>query len=533
MTKFSRFLTAAAVSVALSTPAMADSDPQPGLMEFFSVNRIGTFVANTAIAALRTQMELEYDFLSTDLMRGSVSISGVVARPLLPYDQARQCVITIDRAVLNTDIAKPFEVASEMNLNLIGARATSACLPREAAMGMRAAGMRGIELDQFKIRAAYVYATGETSTDVSVVMNEFAALDFSASGMILPRVGQFGPGDPAFRVMRAVASLKDMGGWAKVSAILPENFRDPETIKIIGTEAVTQFMSNDGLRAVTAVDRNFIAQLMARVEEFVSDPGEITIEANLPPTGIVIEPELYDNEPQALIASLALEARTTPLSRTRILGGADLAALSDPGDLDAPRLLELGEALLDGNGVPKSPALVPDLLSPLIDDTDNAPEAAALIARALKAQKPDAAYPYALTAAAGGIAGAVSLLDELEQQMGTVDVLRLQRDHPQVTAAPLEAIEADDDPRQLRRLALAHYTGSGTVRSYAQAYYFALLAEAAGDIGATALRQEIEGRFAARGDEVRAGWEDLSAEVQARALTDWIDGGLADRYQTR
>tara|TARA_R110002072_G_scaffold15828_5_gene62435 strand:- start:4518 stop:6119 length:1602 start_codon:yes stop_codon:yes gene_type:complete len=533
MATFSRFLTAATLAAAFAAPAHAESDPQPGLAEFFSVNRIGTFVANTAIAALRTQMELEYDFLSTDLMRGSVSISGVVARPLLPYDQARQCVVTIDRAVLNTDVANPFQVASEMNLNLIGARANTACLPPEAAMAMRAAGMREIELDQFKIRAAYVYATGETSTDASLVINDFAAIDFSASGMILPRIGQFGPGDPAFRVMRAVASLKDMGGWTKVSAVLPPNFSDPETIKVIGTEAVTQFMSNDGLRAVTAVERNFVTQLMARVEDFVTDPGEITVEANLPATGIVIEPELYDSEPQALIAALALEARATPLSRTRILSGADLAALSDPTDLDAPRLLELGAALLDGDGVPKTPALVPGLLSRLMDDPDNAAQAAALIARAVKGQKPGEAYPYALTAAAGGIVGAVSLLDQLEQQMTTVEVLRAQRDHPQVTTAPLGAIDANDDPRQLRRLALSHYTGSGTVRSYAQSYYFALLAEAAGDIGATALRQEIEGRFAARGDDVRAAWETLSAEVQEQALADWIDGGLADRYQTR
>ncbi len=532
MIKIARFAVAAAITAALSGPVVSEPDPQPGLAEFFSANRIGMFVANTAIAALRTQMEVEYEFLSTDLLRGTVSISGVVARPLLPFDQARQCVIRIDRAVLSTDLAKPFEVASEMNLNMIGARATTACLPREAAMAMRAAGMREIELDQFKIRAAYVYATGETSTDTSIVINDFAALDFSASGMILPRIGQFGPGDPAIRVMRAVASLKDLGGWGKVKAVLPPNFTDPETIKIMGTEAVTQFMSNNGLRAVTAVERNFITQLMDRVEDYVSDPGEITIEAQLPETGIVIEPELYNNDPQALIATLALEAGTTPLSRSRILGSADLVALADPAGLAPKRLLELGAALLDGNGVPKTPALVPDLLAHLIDDPDHAPDAAGLIARALKGDNPDAAYPYALTAAAGGISGAVSLLDQLEAQMSTIDVLQAQADHPQITADLVAAIEPGNDPRQLRRLALAHFTGSDRVRSYAQAYYFALLAEAAGDIGATALRQEIESRFAARGDAVGTAWETLSAAVQAQALESWVGGGLADRYQT-
>ena len=85
----------------------------------------------------------------------------------------------------------------------------------------------------------------------------------------------------------------------------------------------------------------------------------------------------------------------------------------------------------------------------------------------------------------------------------------------------------------MRALALAHFTGSNATRSYAQAYYFSLLAEAAGDIGASSLKREIEGRFEARGQDVAAAWTDLSAELQARALDDWIGGNLAGRYQTQ
>lgn len=533
MAQISRFARIAALATLLAAPVSAETDPQPSLLEFFSVNRIGTFVANTAIAALRTQMELEYEYLSTDLMRGSVSISGVTVRPLLPYDQARQCVITVERAVLNTDVAKPFEVASEMNLNLIGTRANTACLPREAAMGLRAAGIRDIELDQFKVRAAYVYATGETSADVTLAINNFATLDASASAMILPRIGTYGPGDPAFRVMRAVVSLKDQGGWQTVSAVLPPNFNDPQTIKDIGTEGVTQFMSNGGLRAVTAVERNFIADLMDRVEEFVTDPGEITIEAALPETGIVIEPEIYDREPQALVSALALEARTTPLSRTRIIDTGKLAALSSGENTSPEDILEVAQALLEGNGVPQTPALVPRIVANLTADPDYGSEASALIARALKDSDPTGAYPYALIAASGGSDAAVSLLDRLENQMITGDVLTLQAaEIDRVAGAPAEAIGDIDDPRDLRALALAHYAGAGATRSYARAYYYALLAEAAGDIGATTLKQEIEGRFSARGEAVTEAWSTLSADIQATALDDWIAGGLADRFRT-
>ncbi len=530
MSKFTRLARIAVLSAGLATPLSAETDPQPDLLEFFSINRLGTFFANSAIAALRTQMELEYDFLSTDLIRGTISVSGITARPLLPHDQARQCVITVERAVLKTDVAKPFEVASEVNVSLIGGKANTACLPREAAMALRATGLRDIELDQMKIRAAYIYPTGETSVDASLVVNNIAALDFSASGMILPRAGSFGPGEPAFRVLRAVASLKDMGGWQTISAILPPNFRDAETIKVIGTEGVTQFLSNNGTRTVTAVERNFVTQLMDRVEDFINDPGELTVEANLPVTGIVIEPEVYDREPQALISALALEARAVPLSRSRILSGEELAALSNPDDLGSAQLLALGQALLDGSGVPQTPALVPDLLDSVLEDDENSAQAAALIARALENRDPAKAYPFALQAAAGGIEDAISLLDLLEAQMTTTLVLEAQALELGAVLSAADVVE-DDDPRALRRLALAYLTGSDVTRSYAQAYYFALLAEAAGDIGATALKNEIDGRFSARGDAVQMTWDALSGELQSHALEDWINGDLANRYK--
>ena len=295
---------------------------------------------------------------------------------------------------------------------------------------------------------------------------------------------------------------------------------------------MTQFLSNDGLRSVTAVERNFVGDLMARVEEFVSDPGEITIEASLPATGIVIEPALYDQEPQALISALALEARNTPLARARILSSSDLSALSDPSSLSATDLLALGRALLEGNGVPQTPALVPGLLEPLTQSAENGAEASALVARALQGSNPAAAYPYALRAAAWGSDSTVSLLDRLENQMTTGEVLAAQAQNPAPLRSVADVLGDASDPRLLRSMALSHFSGAGEPRSYARAYYFALLAEAAGDIGASTLKSEIEDRFSVRGDEVAAAWTTLSTDLQTQALQDWIDSGLADRFQT-
>ncbi len=93
----------------------------------------------------------------------------------------------------------------------------------------------------------------------------------------------------------------------------------------------------------------------------------------------------------------------------------------------------------------------------------------------------------------------------------------------------IDSIEGDD-PRALRAAALAHLSGAGAVRSYAQAYYLVLLAEAAGDVGAPPLRGAIEARFAGRGEDVAALWRGMATDAQARALNDWIAGDLASRY---
>ena len=71
---------------------------------------------------------------------------------------------------------------------------------------------------------------------------------------------------------------------------------------------------------------------------------------------------------------------------------------------------------------------------------------------------------------------------------------------------------------------------SAAPRSFRRAYYYALIAEAAGDIGARPLREDIEARFANRGDDVNNLWRDLRAETQEAALSDWISGNLAGQF---
>lgn len=524
-------LPATALAVLLPLSASAQ-DPQTTLGEFFSPDRIATALANAGISALRTRMELRYDHLTADPMRGTVAMSGIVARPVLPYDQAGQCEVTIDRATLSTDFIAPFQTSATLNLNLIGARASLACFERDIAVALRTAGYRDVPLDQFKVSATYVYTTGETVVDTTVAINGFGILDVSASGTILPRIGEFGyPGDPAIRLSRAVATLKDAGGWAAASQVLPPNLRDPVAIRELGTEALTQFVTEGGLRPLGAVERNFIDDLMAEVEAFVTDPGEITVEADLPAGGVVVEPQMYASL-TSLILAMGLQARSTPLARTRILTLDELAAVDRIEDLSPEDRLRIATALLNGDGVPRSTVLVPDLLVPLLEDAQVAGDVALLLSRATEARDIATAYGYALMAGEHDTAGAVGQLDRLESQMTSQAVLTAQEEHLEFAPAPVTAISGND-PRDLRALALAHQAGKGAARSYARAYYYAVLAEAAGDIAASSLRADIEGRFTARGPDVATAWQATANRMEELAIGDWIEEDLPQRYLTQ
>ncbi|MCZ4354180.1 hypothetical protein O4H61_16815 [Roseovarius aestuarii] len=525
-------LFAACTCLALPTIVQAEGDPKPGLWDIVTIDSIAGSVASAAISALRTQMEVEYAHLETDVMRGSVTLSGVTLRPQLPYDRARQCEITVQRIGFDLGQPRPFLPAANVSVTAIGARASIACVQREVGLALRTAGYTSIDVDRLIYEMDYLHGSGEINATLSATVNDLATLDLAMTGSILPRLDERGmSGDPAIRLRRAVLGLQDHGGWERLSALMPQNLRDPEVIRSLGTEELTNMLSQDGTRALTSTERRFIDDLMEHVASFVRTPGEITIEAELPPAGIVIEPEVYQS-PEELLQALAPDARSAPMAQSQLLN-AELLKRPD-SELSAADRLTLAAALLEGRGVPRAEALVPQLLAPLVgNDSTQGGKAALLVARALMATDVKSAYLHALVASDAHQPEAVPLLDALEARLASGDVMAVQDEYQtrsNGSANPAAALPMDGDVRMVRRLALAHFTGLETARSYKLAYYYALIAEAAGDIGARPLREDIEARFANRGDKVSEMWVGLRATLQEQALSDWIDMDLAARF---
>ncbi|UXX82110.1 hypothetical protein [Roseovarius pelagicus] len=517
--------------LALPVGAIAEGDPKPGFMDLITPDAIAGSVASVAISALRTQMEVEYDHMETDVMRGTVALSGVTLRPQLSYDRARQCEITLARVRFDIGKHRPLLAASNVSATAIGAKANIACLERDIGLMLRSAGYAEIEVDRLVYEMDYFHGSGEIRTNISATINDLATVDVAMSGAILPRLDRYGyAGDPAVRLHRAVLGVQDHGGWARLSQLMPENLRQPDIIRGIGTEELTNMLSQNGTRALTSTERRFIDDLMDHVARFVREPGEITIEAELPVGGIVIEPEVYQS-PEELLQALAPDARSAPLAQSQLIS-SDLLSRTN-GELTRAERLELAGALLEGRGLPRAEALVPELLAQMVDATSaDGAQAALLTARALMPHDARSAYLHALIASEARLPEAVPLLDALEARMTTVAVIETQKAYLDDSDAVvgIDALPADGDVREVRRMALARFTGLGAARSYRLAYYYALIAEAAGDIGARPLREDIEARFANRGEDVTEMWMQTRAKLQELALKDWIELDLAARF---
>lgn len=535
MTFFSHKFLPRAVFVAASlalplTASAQQGDPRIGFAEVFAPDRLAGIVANFGIAAIRTQMELEYQHLSTDILRGQINLSGVTLRPQLPYDRANLCEITLDRMTFSTSPLVILADTSAARIGAVGARASLACLPSDVALPIRQTGLTEIAFDRVGLDVEYNNLTGALEIDASAALNDIGVLDLSTAGSFLPRPEPNGdPGDPAIRLTRAVLSFQDRGGWDAVSPLIPEGLRQPEAVVQIGTEGLIELISEGGTQPIGAPERAFIDDLMAEVARFITEPGELTLEAALPEGGLTIEPEAFE-KPGLLIPLLALDARAAPSARAALIDTELLARLDDESLSDDDRLT-LGAALLSGDGVPRAPARALDVLAPLLQSGDGAhAEATLLSAHAMVDRDPMQAYALALNAA--GASGVVSLLDTLEYRMATGDVLDLQ-DTTQWNAETLASdLPEGEDPRALRDLSVAFFTGADRPRNYANAYLLALLAEAAGDVGAPQVLAEITGRFEGRGDAVRTDWAARATAVEAMALDAWIDGDLAARYRT-
>lgn len=524
---------ALALPLALPAPAAAQSTATPPnaapetpvtLWDNFSLENILTMFVQSMIPSLRVLADVRYDQIDVDPVRNRLALVGVDIRPFLPYVQGDSCAIKVDSAVLS---GAPIDrqAGYVLNLALDGAVMDFDCLPNEARPVVGLAGLENIRLDRAHISAHYDFATGGAQIGFGADMDELLALTGQADLDYISYRMDFDTEEvvPAVHVNHVSVTAENRGLYRVAQQMLPPDMLAPDAAaEMIGGALMGIMMEMNAGAAPIAEQEQFIAAAQEVARAFVQNPGQIVIETAPPSTPVRLgEGDL--ETPQAIFAKLAPTASTSPRAIANGISAAELKQAID-GLLPTARNLDVGRALLSGVGAPRNVTLGLRLLDPLAKDGNS--EAAYLMAGAMAATQPDIAYRLALSAAAKGQSGALSLLSDLEDTLPLALMLD-QQDAMLGGGGPVASDYASIG--DIRRAARGHLMGNTRIRSYRAAYYWASVGAATGDAASASIRDDIDVMMRLRGAE--QAWSEVRTSLENGVLRDWVGRDLPSALQ--
>lgn len=530
-------LSAAALALVLGSGGLGGSAAaraDTALSDGIAMRTIIRFLTQYALLTARTVVDLTYDHLAVDPRSGDVVITGLKLYPVLDWDRDGACVVEIDRIAGSADIG--FEAIAARR-EITGVSVAPSCfMPEQAAM-MAAFGYEGLTIDNMSVELRYEFASSAAELTVhaavkdAAVVTLTAAFDYVWIRGVIPGPGNPG-GDPfpVARLAEAEIVIENRGIYEALEPMLTSQIGDLQAVPRMITGALMDLLSEGGARSPGAAETEFVNNVASEIGRFIAEKNRIVLSA-APEGGVWLNESLFESPGAAIVALNPVVSAAPLVSRSLIAPDALMAAISGSAEaLDEAARLRIGGALLTGLGAPRSVAHGRALLQPLAEHWHAG--AALLLAEALiEDGEPAQAYRMALRAGAGGMTAA----DRLEEQLGADFVLGAQLEAVQGwpgaaarQAADQVLIEAADIGA-MRERAHGAALGRDGPRSYAEAYYWASLAAAAGDRSSAGLRERLDQRFAGAGGAAREAWKGVSQGAAAHAIETWTSGGLGAR----
>ena len=484
------------------------------------------------LVALRLFADVEYGDVEALPGTGAVLVSDIVAAIPLPYAAPRACTVTIGSYEgRQSMLALLTGILGDQSARMTDVAVPLACLPPPARTTAQVAGLTEIAIDEVRVSTAYDLPTAEANVSLSLSVRDvadvelramldyaFVRFDFTRDGGADERQDPFAEDDgptpvPAIEFGPVDLTIADRGLTDRALPFLRLAGITPDQVPAI---------VGDGVRS--ALGPVPLAEDLEReLARFLSEGGRLAVALR---PGTLWLDEIEDASPPEIIE--AFNPSVGAGTRPDVLDPGTLTAIAG-GTLADDRRVEVARAFLDGTGLPRNPERALATLEPVLEsDAD----AQALAAEAiLDAGGPaDRAYGLALRAGAGG-ADAVTVLRRAEARVTPAQAAEGQRiafgnwDGAPAYEAALDDAVAAGDTLTILRTARAYATGLGAVRSYERALGYALLADAAGEVGARALAERIEARLTADAD-ARAAWAPVIAAARAEATDRWLEGGL-------
>ncbi len=527
---------AAAPAPAQTSADMANAEAALDFIQRLAIQYVILFARST--------VELTYDSLSVDSRNQETVVNGLVLRPNLDWDPDGLCEIRIDRlAGYGSGQIDLIESVIEMT----GVTAGAACFDPGTGAMLSSFGYGELDIDRVSMTVLYDLPSSGAQMHLTADIAEAAEITVSADfdyvffeqpnlGFQMEEVDEeeaFDTGlEPVGKLASAEILIANQGLWERVTPMLNAQLGDVNQLPDMVGPMLGQALAAPG-QSLGAEEQALIENLRSELARFIAE-GDRLVVSVAPEGGVWLSEELFAT-PQAAIAALQPRLSAAPLAAERMVPADVLStALAGGEGLDAETRLMAGEALVRGVGAPRAVTEGVALVRPLAEDWNA--EAAALVAEALRLEGDRAgAYAMALRAMAGDAPGATGTADQLEAALTVAEVLEAQSSafgswpgRADWESRKGDAIAAGD-VSELRRLAYGASTGRSAPRSYAEAYYLASLAAAAGDPGAASLRDRIDARFTDLAGARDPAWASAASAAASSALETWTSGGLAGR----
>ena len=530
-----------ALSALLTLPAAAGAQQQPSWFDMFRPGRLAERAVQFAVTALRTQVDVTYEAISTNMLSRRISLSNVLLWPEPPWDRAGACVVSVDQIVLRSAPVDEPDMLSA-RAQFMGLEVAPACLPPPAQTQLRSLALDTLRLPRLTANLDYRIGTAEAALHVFGEAEDMAALalnaDFSYLALAAPQGLDRTPVPRAY-LRRAQLRLENLGGWSRIAPQLPPMMTAPEAAAPMlegMLSAALLGMNFDAAAGGPAPDtgglspeqEDFVADVARAVPEFLAAPGSLVLETGFDPgADRELTAEVLAGDPRAVFAVLQPRVALRSSQQRDLLPAAALRQMldGDPAALALPERRRLGLALASGRGAPRNPTLARALLDDLAMEGDG--DAAEALARALVTDSPEDAYRYALVAGGAGIRRAAVMLDRLESRLGLAAVLKLQFE----LSGGADEFDVQDPGgiAQMRSRAAAHHSGRGALRSYELAALWATLAAAGGDTEAADILTEITDSVRLAGADASRAWAPRMARVRDAAMRIWVRQNLPGR----
>lgn len=487
--------------------------------------------AQTTVVALRSQADIRYDAIVYDPRSGVASIEGLrIAR-----DSAAG---RIGAARISSPGGRDL-LALRIELDDLTLQASEVDLPMELAVQ---AALLGVDEFTADVAVEYGYRLSSSTgyADIALEIDGLARSRISAAiGGLRLRPPATPEDEPRLdgEIRSITYAFEDLGAVGLARAAFGMDDMTPAQ-----AEELAAALAEEALRALLGVDadavfdpekapesaREAAAALERETARFLLAEPRIALSIEpSPPLSLADAETMVDAAPTSSRARLALLERLQP----RIAASPVLDPGFDPAAGDAP--LDLARALSSGVGAPLNPARAIELATPLAEAGDA--EAAMVAARAMAARglraEAGRAYELAIAAELGGVEGAGALAARLAAELNASTQLAAERAAldawtPEPAHEAMLRAAQSGDAVAMRRLAEAHERGAGAPRNVERAYYWALLAAAAGERAAVGLRDRLFERFRfAPAADARV-WMRTRQAIADQALADW-NGGIA------